>query len=199
MLDYLKGILTFSSPNKITVENQGVGYAILIPLSTFAKLPAVGQSVQIFLSFVVREDSQRYFGFFDRAERELFEKFNDVSGIGPKTSLALIGHLPFSELCFAIQHGDVKSLHNVPGIGKKTAERLIVELKDKLSNWGITPHIEASSTETPKSQLASDAISALVNLGYAPAQAHKAINGALKSSSSEPSLAQLITAALRNL
>lgn len=199
MLDYIKGTLTFSSPSKITLENQGMGHAILIPLSTFAKLPAIGNTVTIFVSFVVREDSQRYFGFCERQERELFEKLTEVSGIGPKTALALIGHLPFADLCLAIQQGDSKSLHNVPGIGKKTAERLIIELKDKLAHWEILPQSEKISSEDPQSQLVSDAISALVNLGYQHAQAHKAIRNAIKNTSSEPSLAQLITMALRTI
>lgn len=196
MLEYIKGVLTESSPYKATVEIQGIGYGLFIPLNAYPKLPAFGQMITFYLSTVIREDSHKTFGFLTRVERDLFEKLHDVSGIGPKTALALIGHLEISELQLAIAQADITTISKVPGIGKKTAERLVVDLRDKLKSFS---DILSLNTINESKGVISDAINALIHLGYNSSQAQKAINIALKNSGKEPPLSELITLALRSI
>lgn len=191
MFEYIKGKLTESSPMKAIVDISGLGYRILIPLSNYAKLPQLGQEVLLYLSPIIREDAHTLYGFLTRHERDLFEKFTNISGIGPKTALALIGHMDISQLQFAISQSNISALCKIPGIGKKTAERLIIEMRDKIKGQDI-PHEGPQGT-------AFDAISALINLGYQPAHAQKAIKSALGSVKDEPDLPSLITLALRHL
>jgi Holliday junction DNA helicase, RuvA subunit len=196
MYEYIKGTLTESTPLKAVVETGGVGYGIHIPLSAYSKLPQLGKQVMLYLSYIVREDSQKFYGFLTQEERSLFEKVLEVSGIGPKTALALVGHLEVADLHMAIADGNVSLLSKVPGIGKKTAERLMVEMRDKVKNLPLP--VTGAGLPAEKG-VASDAISALINLGYNPLQARKAIQAALAGAKEEPPLAQLITSALRQL
>jgi Holliday junction DNA helicase RuvA len=188
---YLKGILKQATPLHAILDVQGVGYLLSIPLSTYAKLPAAGNTLLLFVSFVVREDAHRFFGFLGEKERDLFETFIALSGIGPKTALALIGHIELCDLQAAIAQGNSAYLCKIPGIGKKTAERLIVEMKDKMGK------IEKESVSQHKG--VSDAISALIHLGYNAAHAQKAVQAVLKNSPQETELGRLITSALRHL
>ncbi len=198
MYEFIRGTLIASSPNRAVVEAGGMGYAIEIPLSTFSALPAAGESILLYLSFLVREDEQRLFGFLSQEERNLFETIRTVSGIGPKTALSLIGHLPRAELERAILQGSTSNLTRVPGIGKKIAERLIVELKDKLGKPG---QVGSFSSTTPQqaSDLPSDAISALINLGYPPLAASEAVRKAAEEGGTSLSLPLLITRSLRHV
>ncbi|HSX12748.1 MAG TPA: Holliday junction branch migration protein RuvA [Rhabdochlamydiaceae bacterium] len=191
MFEYIKGTLTESSPVRITLETNGVGYCLLISLSTYAKLPKIGETLCCFVSFVVREDSQRLFGFLSREERTLFEKLNEVSGIGPKTALSLLGHLDVQQLAAAVQTNDTKALTRVPGIGQKTAERLVIELRDKFKNISLT--------KPTKQQIAfDDAVSALVHLGYNIKDAQNAVKNSLDKAGKEPSLSEIITSVLKS-
>ncbi len=191
MYTYLKGILNQATPLLAILDVQGVGYAVSIPFSTYAKLPPIGNPLLLHVSFVVREDAHRLYGFLAEEERDLFELCIAISGIGPKTALALIGHIEPTDLQAAIGQGNTAFLCKIPGVGKKTAERLIVELKDKTA--------KLSKKGAPMAKGATDAISALINLGYNGAQAQKAVQAALKDGSKEPELAALITSALRHL
>lgn len=200
MYDYIRGMLISSSPTCAVIETSGIGYKIFIPTSTFGKLAQIGQNVQLYVSFVIREQSQTLYGFFSAEERELFEILLAVSGIGPKTAIALIGHLPSTLLSAAIQGQDITTLSKVPGVGKKTAERLIVELKDKLK-IGVHPAAELV-TATPfseKSQTITDALNALTHLGYNQAIAKQAIQKTLKEHSTDIDLATLITSTLKHI
>jgi Holliday junction DNA helicase RuvA len=196
MFEYIKGTLTESTPNKVTLETHGVGYLLFIPLNNFAKLPSLGTALILYVSTVIREESHKNYGFLTREERNLFESLIDVSGIGPKTGLALLGHLEINDLQFAISQGNATLLSKIPGIGKKTAERLIVEMRDKVNKLGdkLPSHPLSQSGEQG---VIADAISALIHLGYNPAQAQKAVKSSLPKNDQEPQLAQLITAALR--
>jgi holliday junction DNA helicase RuvA len=201
MIEYIKGKLAEAFPSKAIVDVNGIGYRLFIPLNTFAKLPSIGQEVFFYVSSVIREDSHKNYGFLTVLERELFEKLTDVSGIGPKTALALLGHLELEDLHLAISQGNISLISKAPGIGKKTAERLIVELKDKLKSFAPSGSslVSALGLDDPKGVI-NDAISALVNLGYQPMHAHKAIKTVLsKSEKQEIELASLITAALRHI
>lgn len=193
MIEYIKGTLTDSSPSHAVLETHGIGYKVSIPLSNFAKLPQQGKEMLLYVSTVIREDAHKSYGFVTKIERDFFEKLIDVSGIGPKTALALIGHMELTDLQFAIAQSNITLLSKVPGIGKKTAERLVVELKDKTVKLAET----SIAIPTGKKDLFSDALGALVNLGYHPLQAQKAVKQILAESEKEPDLASLITSALR--
>ncbi len=190
MFEYIKGTLTESSPVKITVETGGIGYSIFISLSTYAKLPNIGQPICCFVSFVVREDAQRLFGFLSREERSLFEKLTDISGIGPKTALSLLGHLSLEQLSYAVHQNDLKLLLKVPGIGRKTAERLMIELRDKLKN--------ISTYGREQNSCFDDAVAALVHLGYNPKDAQMSVKTLLEKKEKTPSLSEIITSVLKS-
>lgn len=197
MYAYIKGILIQSTPSQVIIETQGIGFSLLIPFNNFSKLPALGQPAALYTSFVVREDSQRLYGFLTQNEKELFEELIDVSGVGPKTALGLVGHMDVYDLQTAIQLGQVQTICKIPGIGKKTAERLIVELRDKIKHkahllpQGNSPEREAISNVT------EDATSALLNLGYNHSQIQKAIKLTMSKLDKKPELATLITSVLR--
>lgn len=198
MYEYIKGTLIEATPLKTVLDVQGVGYCLLIPFNHFSKLPALGSIVTFYISFVVREDSHRLYGFLTQHERDLFENLLDVSGVGPKTSLSLVGHMEIHDLQTAISQGNTQLICKIPGIGKKTAERLVVDLRDKIKKgMNQSEDKQLLSTKTEKNEAIADAISALINLGYNNAQAQKAIKAALEKLPSEPELAKLITAALR--
>jgi Holliday junction DNA helicase RuvA len=197
MFEYIRGKLVGSAPNKAVVDVGGIGYAVLIALNTYSRLPQINQEVVFYLTPVIREDAHLLYGFLTQGERDFFNQLNLVSGIGPKTAMALIGHLEIADLQMAILHGNVPLLSKVPGIGKKTAERLVVDLRDKLKN---------DSSSTPSvlgfdgaKGVMGDAISALVNLGYHPIQAQKAVKRALGENTKEPELSKLIALALRSV
>lgn len=197
MIEYIKGTLVESTPLKTVIEVGGIGHALLTPLSNYSKLPSVGEKICMFISTVIREDSHKHYGFLTSEERDLFETLIEVSGIGPKTALALLGHLEASDLQIAISQSDLSSICKVPGIGKKTAERLIVEMRDRFQKNSILSTSVSTSKESPS--FASDALRALVNLGYQPLQAQKAIQCVLKENQEENDLGRLITSALRKL
>ena len=132
MFDYIKGALISLTPHQAVVDVGGIGYLLYTPLSAFSAMPPIGEKILFYISSVIREDSHKNFGFLTREERDLFEKISAVSGIGPKTALALIGHLDSLALESAITTANSHLLSKIPGIGKKTAERLIVELRDKV-------------------------------------------------------------------
>lgn len=200
MFAYIKGILTQASPLYVVVEANGIGYQIYIPSSLLPKLPPLESPVQIHTSFVVRELSQALYGFLTTQDKELFEILIELSGVGPKTALNLIGNLPLPSLQQAVYSRDIPTLCKVPGIGKKTAERLIIELKDKLQTLSS---IDASQFSVqlpsdPRSQTIRDAMSALINLGYNQVTAQKAIKRSLNDLPEDTDLASLITYALKH-
>ena len=197
MIEYIKGTLADSSPTKTIIDIGGIGHRIAIPLSNYSKLPKIGEQVRLFLSTIIREDSHKNYGFLTSDERDLFENLINVSGIGPKTALALLGHLEASDLQIAISQSDITSICKVPGIGKKTAERLIIEMRDRVQKM-TTLQCSIPSSMAGKT-IANDALSALVNLGYQPIPVQKAIKLIIETSEKEHDLAELITAALKKL
>lgn len=192
MFEYIKGKLVESHPGRAIVDVGGLGYSLLVPLNNYPNFPQIGTSILLYSALVIREDAHTLFGFLTRHERDLFYRLIDVSGIGPKTALALIGHLDPVDLHMAISQGNVALLCKAPGIGKKTAERLIVDLRDTLKK---EPHLERGSN----GGVSADAVSALVNLGYHPLQAQKAISKVMQEAKQEWELPHLITAALKVL
>lgn len=199
MYAYLKGKLVDAQPSCVIVDVQGIGYALSIPCRLLGELPEIGQPVQLFTSFVVRESSQTLYGFLCRQERDVFEALMNVTGIGPKLALSLIGHLTFDELHRAVTSQDFPTLCRVPGVGKKTAERLVVELKDKVSQFAPLQASLSISLPHSKPQHVEDAMLALINLGYNQNTAQKALKQSLKDLPETADLALLITTALKHI
>jgi Holliday junction DNA helicase RuvA len=200
MFAYIKGELVFSSPTSVIVEANGIGYRILIPTSNFSQLPQLGEIVFLHVSFVVRELSHTLYGFLSTLDRDLFEMLQNVSGIGPKLALSVIAHISLQELRKAIGNHDLVIICKIPGIGKKTAERLIIELRDKLpAAFPHDPSEHFISLSDPKSQKIADAMNALINLGYNQITAQKAIKKTLQDHPDNIDLALLITHSLKNV
>ena len=150
MLDYIKGSVVEINSETITIENNGIGYKIFIPVSLYFKGPKIHDQVTIFVVPIYREDSQRLFGFSTRKDQQTFEKLLLVTGVGPKLALSLIGHLDTKELEVAIAQNDTQSLSKIPGIGKKTAERLVLELRDKIKTFkNIETPIDGTTQDDP--------------------------------------------------
>lgn len=195
MLDYIRGILSDTSPTKVTVEVAGLGYALFIPVSSFGKLPQIGKEVLFYVTPVIREDSHRLFGFLTRKERNFFETLNEISGIGPKLSLSILGHMEIVDLYHAIIGQQVNSIVKIPGIGKKTAERMIIELRDKIKLEYET--ISLPRAEKENQQVLTDAISALINLGYTLKEAQTTVKNAYDALDDKTNLPALISSALK--
>ena len=200
MYAYIKGILVHSTPSSVVVETNGIGYLIAVPARVFSQLPQLHSTVILYTSFIVREQSQALYGFLSIQERDFFELLLGVTGIGPKIALALIGHMTPGELQQAILNDNATAICRVPGIGKKGAERLIMELRDKVGSYGPGPaDLAVHSIGDKRSQTVTDAISALINLGYNQSVAQKAIKKTLKDDDDEIDLASLISSALKNV
>ena len=180
MIAWLHGILIESTYNDCIIDVQGVGYDVQIPLSTFDKLPRTGEEVTLWISTQVREDSITLFGFAGKDEKKLFENLLDVSGIGGKLALAILSGMPLGNLCTAIVNGDVKLLSKISGVGKRTAERLVVDLHDKIPKLGLSFAGSATTNEMPKddprSEAVNDALMALSQLGFKNEQAKEKVN-----------------------
>ena len=197
MFEFLKGTLCEAAPTSAVLDVKGVGYLLSISLNTYSKLPSIGSEVQLFVSLVVREDSHTLYGFLTKKEREFFCLITQISGIGPKIGLALLGHMPIEQLKTAILTADTPSLVKVPQIGKKLAERLILELKDKVKQFAVSGSSQ-TGVATIASELSSDAVNALVHLGYSTKDAQQAVDKILLKNPKLTDLSQLITLSLRN-
>jgi len=176
----LRGALVEKQPPHLVLDVSGVGYEIEVPMTTLYRLPHLGEAVTLHTHLVVREDAHLLFGFYEKRDREMFRELIRLNGVGPKLALALMSTLEVDELVRCVQAQDTSALTRVPGVGKKTAERLLVELKDRFKAWDAMPGTFALVSEGPGApvQVAtaeSDAISALVSLGYKPQEASKAI------------------------
>jgi Holliday junction DNA helicase RuvA len=198
MITYLHGQLIEAIPTQVTVEVNGVGYEALIPLSSFDKLPTPGQPVKLLTHLVVREDAHVLYGFMSAAERQLFRLLiNTVSGIGPKIALNILSGINVTAFRGAVAGGDIKMLSQISGVGKKTAERIIIELKDKIGPGGV---LEAQSAERALSddeQKINDAVLALIALGFKPAEAHETIRATQSLLGPEAGLEDLVRASLK--
>ncbi len=197
MIGRLSGVVLEKRPDRALVDASGVGYELHVPLGTFAALPAVGERASLHVHTHVREDAILLFGFATAEERALFERLITVSGVGPKVALAVLSGLPLPELVGAIAAQNVKRLSTIPGVGKKLAERLGVELKDKVQGLlagGAPPSAEPAGA---LSGLLEDAVGALLNLCYRKPQAEAAVKAASETAASD--LSALLSAALRLL
>jgi holliday junction DNA helicase RuvA len=197
MIGFLEGKLRVKSPEYVIVDVHGVGYHIHVPLSTFYDLPELGQPVSMNIHTHVREDAIQLFGFRTSAEKEMFLLLNAVNGVGPKLALSILSGISPDELRQVVVQQDFARLKNIPGVGKKIAERVMLELRDKVKGKGkekpepLQPFAAGNAF--------SDAFSALVNLGYRAAEAEKALTRARASLGENPSLEDLLKHALKTL
>ncbi|WP_263410962.1 Holliday junction branch migration protein RuvA [Terriglobus tenax] len=177
MIAHLRGTLLAKHPNQAIVEAAGVGYDVTISIETFTHLPAEGSEVKLHIHTHVREDAIALFGFAQKDEKRLFEKLTTVSGIGPKLAITVLSGISSDRLIATIRAQDHATLTKVPGIGKKTAERVVLELKDKLDEFALS---SAHVSHVPVGAATEDVLSALTNLGYQKPAAEKAMENALK-------------------
>lgn len=195
MIAHLRGRIFDKQPNRIIVDVNGVGYDVAVPLSTFYGLGEAGAEIALRIHTHVREDALLLYGFATRLEQELFERLISVSGIGPKVALAVLSGIEPTDLIKAIQRGDLARLTAIPGVGKKTSERIVLELKDRLP---LAPHTEVPAGEAAEpSDLKDDVLSALMNLGYHRPLAEKAVDAAIKAKAGD--FEQTLRQALREL
>ena len=182
MIGRLRGILIEKNPPGLVLDVNGVGYEVEAPMTTFYRLPETGLETTLFTHFVVREDAQLLYGFADKSERQLFRTLIRVNGVGPKLALAILSGMEAEMFARCVHEQDASMLTRIPGVGKKTAERLIVEMKDRLNEWQpALGAMEAAAVAKPAGNVqrhdpVQDAISALVALGYRPQEASKAIS-----------------------
>lgn len=188
MIGRLNGVLVEKQPPEILLEVSGVGYEVQMPMTCFYDLPKVGDNAIVYTHFVVREDAQLLFGFNNKTERALFRELLKANGVGPKLGLAILSGMSAQQFVSCVNNEDATALVKLPGVGKKTAERLVLEMKDRLKNWGndlFTPFsdsavIEPASDATIANNAADDAVSALVALGYKLPQAQKVVKSVSK-------------------
>jgi Holliday junction DNA helicase RuvA len=198
MITFLHGKLVEALPTQATVDVHGVGYEVLIPLSSFDKLPLPGQEVKLLTHLAVREDAHTLYGFMTSAERDLFRLLvNTVSGIGPKIALNVLSGMNVTALRGAVANGDVKALAQISGIGKKTAERIVVELRDKIGAAGAWEASSAQRALSAADQKMNDAVLALIALGFKQVDAHDAIRAAQTALREGAGVEDLVRAALK--
>ena len=181
MIGRLRGFLAEKHPPYLVLDVNGVGYELEVPMTTLYRLPHVGEPVTLHTHLVVREDAHLLYGFFEKRERELFRELIRLNGVGPKLALALMSGLEVDELVRCVQAQDTSALTRIPGVGKKTAERLLVELKDRFKAWESLPGtftlVASGPNAAPLVATAeADAVSALISLGYKPQEASKAVS-----------------------
>jgi holliday junction DNA helicase RuvA len=180
MIAFLRGQVVDKQPNRLIVDVQGVGYEVHVPLSTFYEAGDQGADITLRVHTHVREDALQLYGFLTVFEQQVFERLIGISGIGPKLAIAVLSGIDPGELVGAVRRGDVARLTTIPGIGKKTAERIVLELRDRLKQLDAAPAAEAP-TAAPVDRLRDDLVSALVNLGYHRPQAERTVESALES------------------
>jgi holliday junction DNA helicase RuvA len=199
MITFLDGKLVSALPTQATVDVNGVGYEVFIPLSSYDKLPTVGQAIRILTHLAVREDAHILYGFMTVPERDLFRLLvNNVSGIGPKLALAVLSGMSVSNFKTAVVNSDIAAISNISGLGKKTAERIVLELKDKLGVAAAWEAATAAHAPTPEQEQANEAVLALIALGYKQVDAHKAVRG-LQTQGQAKSAEELVKLALKKM
>jgi Holliday junction DNA helicase RuvA len=198
VIAHLRGRIAQKQPNRIIVDVNGVGYDVAVPLSTFYGLGDVGADVALRIHTHVREDAFSLYGFTSALEQDLFEHLLAVSGIGPKVALAVLSGIEPAELVRAIERGDLARLTAIPGIGKKTSERIVLELKDRVTSLRAAT-VAAVDQDAAPATIKDDVLSALVNLGYHRPLAEKAVDAALKALDREAGFERTLKYSLREL
>jgi Holliday junction DNA helicase RuvA len=198
MITFLHGKLVEVLPTQAVVDVNGVGYEVLIPLSSFDKLPSPGGEVKLLTQLVIREDAHVLYGFMSVPERDLFRLLiNTVSGIGPKIALNILSGVSVTAFRGAVANGDVKSLSQISGVGKKTAERIVVELRDKVGAAGAWEAASAQRALSPDDQKINDAVLALMALGFKQIEAHDVVRSAQSTLGAKATVEDLVRACLK--
>jgi Holliday junction DNA helicase RuvA len=198
MITFLQGKLVDALPTQVVVDVNGIGYEALIPLSSFDKLPPAGQPVRLLTQLIVREDAHTLYGFMTAGERDLFKLLiHSVSGIGPKTALSILSGMNAVTFRGAVANSDVKALSQISGVGKKTAERIVVELRDKIGAAGALEAASARHSLSPDDQKTNDATLALIALGFKQNEAHDAVRAAQVMLGASATVEQLVRACLK--
>ena len=198
MISSLRGKLTARTPEGIVVETSGVGYGVLVPLSTYYHLPETGKEVELLIHTQVREESIRLYGFLSSSEQKIFELLIGIPDIGPRMAINILSGIPGPELLAAVSSRDGHRLQAIPRVGKKMAERIILELQDKLPALHLdSPALAPARAE--EEAVRSDAVQALVNLGYRKQVAEKAVNAVLKSAPEGIKIEEILKRSLQNL
>ena len=197
MIGQIKGIIVSKLAPDVLVDVQGIGYEILVSLGTFFDLPEVGESCTIHTHFVVRDDAQLLFGFSSLQERALFRSLIKVNGVGPKMALAILSGMSANDFAICVHNNDIATLVKLPGVGKKTAERLLIEMRDKIGDMDATAAGSATGAQEAKPDISQEAESALIALGYKPADAAKIISRVATESVNDAG--ELIRLALKSM
>lgn len=200
MITFLHGHLSHALPTQAVIDVNGVGYELFIPLSSYDKLPAAGQPIEILTHLHVREDAQILYGFMSAPERDLFRLLvNHVSGIGPKLALAVLSGMSVNSFKTAVVNNDIASLSKISGLGKKTAERIVLELKDKLGVAAAWEAASARHSPTPDQEQANEAVLALIALGYKQVDAHKAVRDLQEKDGAGRTAEELVKLSLKRM
>lgn len=200
MIGRLHGTLLAKKPPEVLIDVNGVGYEVAAPMSTFYQLPETGASVTLHTHLVVREDAHLLFGFATEGERQMFRMLIKISGVGPKVALAILSGISVEDFVRCVSNNDAAQLVRVPGIGKKTAERLLVEMRDRVASWasgtGAELPIKSGTVFEPRHAPVKDAIEALIALGYSPPEASRMVGGVATDGLARE---QIIRAALQSM
>ena len=199
MIGQLRGQLIHKKPNSLLLDVQGVGYEVSIPLTSFYELPTEGKEVTLKIYTHVREDALLLFGFLSQREKEFFLKLISISGIGPKLAIAILSGAQVEELAQAIASGNLIRLTAIPGVGRKTAERVVLELKSQITSFLLPEQVEAAKEGGVLTALEEDILSALTNLGYPRSTAEKALSMVLRNAECERTFEDVLRNTLRRL
>ena len=202
MIGRIRGTLLEKQLTEILVDVSGIAYEINVPMSTLYQLPEVGQGVVLQTHLAVREDAHVLYGFIEMAEKNLFRALIKVSGVGPKLALAILSGMAVDDFVRTVNANDVDSMVKMPGVGKKTAERLIIEMRDRLAEWvptGATAGIEPSVADRGDVAISTEAETALISLGYKPAVASRTIARIMKENADVSDSETLIRLALKSM
>ncbi|MDG2250698.1 MAG: Holliday junction branch migration protein RuvA [Gammaproteobacteria bacterium] len=200
MIGQIRGKLIEKNPPEILMEVGGITYELQIPMSTLYQLPELGRDVLLHTHFVVREDAQLLYGFYDKGDKAMFRALIRVNGVGPKLALGILSSMDVNEFVRTVRNNDVTTMVNLPGIGKKTAERLIIEMRDRLSEWDTSASSPTSaSLGLAEAGIKKDAETALIGLGYKPPQATRAISQVLKDNPEISDNEELIRLSLKSM
>ena len=199
MIGQLRGKLLSKKPNVLLIDVQGVGYEVIIPLTSFYELPDEGSEVTLKIYTHVREDALILFGFHSLREKEFFMKLLTISGVGPKLAITILSGAPVHDLAQALAEGNIGRLTSIPGVGRKTAERLTLELKGQIASFLLPEQAETVKASAASQTMEEDILSALINLGYPRPSAEKAVTLALREDGAERTFEGILKSALRRL
>ena len=200
MIGRIRGVLVDKKPPEIQIDVAGICYEVQVPMSTLYQLPELGKELVLHTHFVVREDAQLLYGFFEEKDKSMFRSLIKINGVGPKMALGILSSMEADEFVRAVRSDDINAMVKMPGIGKKTAERLLIEMRDRLKDWeGADEGSDAAAPERDSSSMTNDAETALISLGYKPQQAAHAIAQVLKSNPDVKDSEELIRHSLKSM